>query len=120
MNKMSLTKKLFNCLTAAVVALASVPFAAGNAFAAEGNNGGQGETSPSVQSDAPATSKRLIPNLDEDGNEDGTYTLALSVTGDTSSSSTTEATKANVILAVDTSNSMNGDSGTPGVSGNGY
>ena len=113
---MSLTKKLFNCLTAAVVALASVPFAAGNAFAAEGNNGGQGETSPSVQSDAPATSKRLIPNLDEDGNEDGTYTLALSVTGDTSSSSTTEATKANVILAVDTSNSMNGDSGTPGVS----
>lgn len=40
------------------------------------------------------------------------YTLALSVTGATSSSSTTQVTKANVILVVDTSNSMNNSSGT--------
>lgn len=60
-------------------------------------------------SDAPAHSKRLIPNnvSDEHPNGDGTYTLALSVTGATSSSSTTQVTKANVILVLDTSNSMN-------------
>ena len=51
--------------------------------------------------DAPATSKTLIDN------GDGTYTLALSVTGASESSSTTEVTKANVILVLDTSNSMN-------------
>ena len=49
----------------------------------------------------PATTKTLIDN------GDGTFTLALSVTGATSSSSTTQVTKANVILVVDTSNSMN-------------
>ena len=50
---------------------------------------------------APAHSKTLTPN------GDGTYTLALNVTGSTSSSSTTTVTKANVILVLDTSNSMN-------------
>lgn len=54
-----------------------------------------------LRADAPAHAKTLTQN------NDGTYTLALSVTGATSSSSTTEVTKANVILVLDTSNSMN-------------
>lgn len=56
--------------------------------------------------DAPATEKTLIDN------GDGTYTLALSVTGEAASSTISQVTKANVILVVDTSNSMNGSSGT--------
>ena len=50
--------------------------------------------------EAPAHSKQLVKN------GDGTYTINLSVTGATSSSTTTQATKANVILVVDTSTSM--------------
>lgn len=61
--------------------------------------------------DAPANKKKLIDN------GDGTYTIALSVTGAAESSSTTEATKANVILVLDTSSSMvnnrPGGNGTP-------
>ncbi|MDO4413692.1 MAG: vWA domain-containing protein [Erysipelotrichaceae bacterium] len=49
---------------------------------------------------APATAKKLFDN------GDGTYTLSLSVTGAAESSSTTQVTKANVILVIDTSNSM--------------
>jgi pilin isopeptide linkage protein/LPXTG-motif cell wall-anchored protein len=56
--------------------------------------------------DAPSTEKQLIDN------GDGTYTLALSVTGEAASSSTTETTKANVILVLDTSSSMNQSSGS--------
>ena len=51
-------------------------------------------------SGAPQNSKELIDN------GDGTYTIALSVTGAAESSITTEATKANVILVLDTSSSM--------------
>ena len=50
--------------------------------------------------DAPSNSKTIRSN------GDGTYTIALSVTGATESSTTTEATKANVILVLDTSTSM--------------
>ncbi|MBQ9828651.1 MAG: hypothetical protein IJM62_08200 [Lachnospiraceae bacterium] len=57
-------------------------------------------------SDAPATEKKLIDN------GDGTYTLALSVTGEAESSTVTQATKANVVLVIDTSSSMNQSSGT--------
>ena len=39
-------------------------------------------------------------------NGDGTYTIALSVKGETSSSTTSQTTKANVVLVIDTSNSM--------------
>ncbi len=53
-----------------------------------------------VGDDAPASNKQLIDN------GDGTYTLALSVTGATQSSSTTQVTKANVVLVLDTSSSM--------------
>lgn len=55
--------------------------------------------------DAPAHSKKLTPN------DDGTYNLSLSVTGATQSSQTSEATKANVILVLDTSSSMNQNAG---------
>ena len=57
-------------------------------------------------SDAPASGKVLIDN------HDGTYTIAMSVTGATQTTSSTEVTKANVVLVVDTSNSMNNSSGT--------
>mgnify|MGYP002623041621 CR=1 FL=1 len=53
-----------------------------------------------VGDDAPATTKKIISN------GDGTYTIALSVTGSTSSSTTTNCQGANVILALDISNSM--------------
>ena len=51
-------------------------------------------------SDAPATSKQLHDN------GDGTYTLSLSVTGASESSSSTNVAKSNVILIIDTSGSM--------------
>ena len=55
--------------------------------------------------DAPANSKHIRYN------GDGTYTIALNVTGATSSSSTSQVTKANVVLVLDTSSSMNYESG---------
>ena len=61
---------------------------------------------PTRAAAGPATEKNLIDN------GDGTYTIALSVTGEAESSSTTEVSKANVVLVIDTSNSMNGSSGT--------
>ena len=58
---------------------------------------------PSVQPDAPATKKHLHDN------GDGTYTLSLSVTGKSDTSTITNVNKANVILVIDTSSSMNYD-----------
>ena len=59
----------------------------------------------------PSHGKTIKPN------NDGTYTINLSVTGETSSSSTSNVTKANVVLVVDTSSSMvnnrPGGNGTP-------
>ncbi|MBR0420871.1 MAG: hypothetical protein IJI66_17040 [Erysipelotrichaceae bacterium] len=49
---------------------------------------------------APATNKNLISN------GDGSYTLALSVTGAAQSSSSTNVTKSNVVIVMDRSNSM--------------
>ena len=49
---------------------------------------------------APAHSKKLTPN------DDGTYELSLSVTGATQNTQTSEVTKANVVLVLDTSSSM--------------
>ena len=66
-------------------------------FAAEGDE----EPSQTGTITAPKNEKKLIDN------GDGTYTLSLSVTGAAESSTTTEVTKANVILVLDTSNSMN-------------
>ena len=73
-------------------------------------------TYAAVGDDAPGNNKQLIDN------GDGTYTIALSVTGAQSSSSTTNVTKANVILVMDTSSSMNTSAGStyytvPGVPG---
>ena len=63
-------------------------------------------TAEAAGTNAPATNKRLLDN------GDGTYTLALSVTGEAESSSTTEVSKANVVLVLDTSSSMTWSSGT--------
>ena len=55
---------------------------------------------------APVRSKTLKDN------GDGTYTINLSVTGETSTNSTSNVSKANVILVVDTSSSMNQETGS--------
>ena len=68
--------------------------------------GGLALNANAAVTDAPATEKKLIDN------GDGTYTIALSVTGEAASSSTTEVTKANVVLVLDTSSSMNNSSGS--------
>ena len=59
-----------------------------------------------VANDAPWNQKKIYDN------GDGTYTIALSVKGETSSSTTSQITKANVVLVIDTSNSMNQSSGS--------
>ncbi|MBR0134159.1 VWA domain-containing protein [Candidatus Saccharibacteria bacterium] len=56
---------------------------------------------------APSHSKQLTKNLDANGKHDGTYTLSLNVAGTKQESQTSEVTKANVVLVLDTSNSMN-------------
>ena len=88
---MSLGKKFRNIAAAFLMVVSTVTPMGGallrNTYAAVGN-------------DAPANSKKIRSN------GDGTYTIALSVTGATESSTTTEATKANVILVLDTSTSM--------------
>ncbi len=89
---MSLKKRILSFFTAFLMIFGSTPFVFENASAAVGD-------------DAPANEKNIKDN------EDGTYTISLSVTGATSSDSTTSVNKANVVLVVDTSNSMNGRSG---------
>lgn len=63
------------------------------------------EAYAAVGDEAPAHSKNIKPN------GDGTYELSLSVTGATQSSQTSQVTKANVILVLDTSSSMNQNAG---------
>nr|MCR5572147.1 VWA domain-containing protein [Candidatus Saccharibacteria bacterium] len=93
---MSLKSRFRNVAAAFLMVLSTVaPMGNGlllNAYA-EGSN------------DAPAHGKTLKPN------GDGTYNLSLSVTGTTQSSQTSEVTKANVILVMDTSSSMNINAG---------
>ncbi|MBQ6582768.1 MAG: hypothetical protein IJH77_02945, partial [Mogibacterium sp.] len=54
----------------------------------------------------PVGSKTLVPNKDESGQKDGTYTLSLSVKGHSSSSSDTEVKKSNILFVMDRSSSM--------------
>ena len=61
-----------------------------------------------AQTDAPAFQK----NLSDNG--DGTYTLSLSVTGETDTSTVENVNKANIILVLDTSSSMNNDAASGG------
>lgn len=56
----------------------------------------------------PDPQKHLVPNKD-DGKEDGTYTLSLSVTGDDIVSTETETKKSNVLFIMDRSSSMNNE-----------
>ena len=87
-------KKLLAIVLTLVMVLSLVPRVA---LAEDGD----GQTLP-----APAQEKKLIDN------GDGTYTIAMSVTGAAESSTTTEVTKANVVLVIDTSSSMNSGSGS--------
>ena len=77
---------------ASLLAVGSLPLNTINTYAAD-----------TPTSDVPAHQKTLTPN------GDGTYTISLSVTGKASSSTTQNVTKSNVILAIDTSGSMNGN-----------
>ena len=79
----------------AAMAMALIPFSGLNLKTTEA----------AVSDDAPAFTKELYPN------GDGTYALVLSVTGEKEHSSQEEVTKANVILVLDTSSSMNHDAG---------
>ncbi|MBQ6670487.1 MAG: VWA domain-containing protein, partial [Firmicutes bacterium] len=88
-------KKLLAIVLTLVMVLSLVPQ---GIFAA-------GEDDPPAIGDAPSTNKRLIDN------EDGTYTLALSVTGEAASSTVSQVDKANIILVIDTSSSMNNSAG---------
>lgn len=94
MEKRNLWRKLTTCLLSMLMAVFLLPAGVQFAFGAI--------------SGAPATEKNLYDN------GDGTYTLSLSVTGQAESSSTTEVTKANVILVLDTSSSMNSNRTTYG------
>ena len=84
--------------TLLITMLATVALVAGGVTVAYGEISG-----------APANEKKLIDN------GDGTYTIALNVTGAAESSTHTEATKANVILVLDTSSSMVNNNASPGV-----
>ena len=100
-------KRVMSVLLIPLLVIGGLPLEINNVFAAEGD-----DVPPTVvPEDAPVHSKTLTPN------GDGTYTIALSVTGSRKSSETTSASKANVILVVDTSNSMNGSSGETSASG---
>lgn len=84
--------KLFAWVATVMVALSTALVGFSGLGIAEG---GTRDTTP------PATSKTLTYN------DDGTYTLSLSVTG--TASSVTTSNKADVIVVIDTSNSMNFD-----------
>lgn len=85
-------KVLFTALAVMALALAAL-----SAFAFAAADG-------AAQPAGPAASKTLAPN------GDGTYTLSLSVTGEASASS--EASRANVVVIMDRSASMDKPSGT--------
>lgn len=89
-------KKLFKKAMAIVMsAMMLVVFMPTSTFAA----GAAGTTEPTVN--GPIVSKTITDN------GDGTHTISLSVTGQTNT--TTESTKANVVIVFDLSNSMNND-----------
>ena len=66
-----------------------------------GNRDGSGSDLP-----APASSKTLTPNKTDDGQNDGTYTLTLSVAGSSKSTSIAEVNRSNVLIVMDRSSSM--------------
>ena len=94
---MSLRKRFGN--------IAAVFFMVLSTIAPIGNGLLAKEAYAAVGDEAPAHSKNIKPN------GDGTYELSLSVTGATQSSQTSQVTKANVILVLDTSSSMNQNAG---------
>ena len=95
-------KHRFRAIFATLVAAACV---AGGSFAYAANSGAFAAAGDDASQPAgPATSKTLTSN------GDGTYTLSLSVTGQASASS--EASRANVVVIMDRSGSMDEPSGT--------
>ncbi len=96
----AIRKRLLSLLMVMVMTLGYMPTMAWAAPENPGDSGGGGTRS---DGSAPATEKKLIDN------GDGTYTLALSVTGSKPSETQQDVHKANVILVIDTSSSMNYD-----------
>lgn len=95
-------KHHFRAIFATLVAAACV---AGGSFAYAASSGAFAAAGDDASQPAgPATSKTLTSN------GDGTYTLSLSVTGQASASS--EASRANVVVIMDRSGSMDEPSGT--------
>lgn len=88
-------KRLKKLLTIVMSAMMLVVFMPTSVFA----EGDAGTTEPTVN--GPVVSKTITDN------GDGTHTISLSVTGQTNT--TTESTKANVVIVFDLSNSMNND-----------
>lgn len=86
-------KKITALLLSVLIVLAMLPNVSLEVSAADASS----------QTDAPAFAKNLYDN------GDGTYTLSLSVTGESDTSTITNVNKANVILVIDTSSSMNND-----------
>ena len=89
---MSLKRKILNIFAAVVMVLGSVPmsFLSANAESELG--------------DAPASLKSVKANKNADGVGDGTYDITLEIQG--VSSNKNDATKANVVVVLDTSGSM--------------
>ncbi|MDO4747163.1 MAG: Cna B-type domain-containing protein [Candidatus Saccharibacteria bacterium] len=90
-------QRLVHFFLASLLAVGSLPLNTINTYAADDEpSTGVVESS----TDAPAHEKTLTPN------DDGTYTVTLSVTGKASSSTIQDVTKSNVVLLIDTSSSM--------------
>ena len=74
-------------------------------FALLAENATENDGGPQQENDAPVFEKYLYDN------QDGTYTLSLSITGQTDTHTDAKVNKANVILVIDTSSSMNSETG---------
>lgn len=83
-----------------LAAVATVALALATAFGSAGVAAAEGATAGDLQLDAP-THKKTI----SEQNEDGSYTLSLSVTGDAASKD--ERTPIDVVIVIDVSDSMN-------------
>lgn len=97
----NLFKRAVNALLIPLLVIGGLPLQIKNVTAAEGDD----VPSTVIPEDAPAHGKDLHDN------GDGTYTLSLSVTGKADTTTHQEVTKSNIVLVIDTSNSMNSSTG---------
>lgn len=92
--------RLLLILAMTIALVAGMSFSAGQSIYAADSTSGSG-----------APTKTVTPNKNNDGTYDGTYTLKLSVTGQ--SSSTTVSTPTEAVLVIDVSGSMDDPATTP-------